>query len=131
MNRQQLRKRLEDTLTSAIAALVIASLGGCALTTEHVTIDFRSQGYLQKIPGADAVKVKVSVQDTRPVPGKVSAKKNGYGMEMAPIVADNNVAETLAKGIEAELANRGFVLASDPVLVNVDLRKFYNDFKPS
>ena len=41
---------------------------------------------------------------------KVSAKKNGFGMEMAPIIAKEDVAQTLKKAVEVELTNRGFCL---------------------
>ena len=113
---------------TALFALVIGSVG-CALTTDRIDVNYTAQTYAARIPGAEKVKVKVTVSDARAVRDKVSAKKNGYGMEMAPIVAGNDVADTLAKALETELASRGFTTASGPVEVNVELDKFWNDFK--
>ena len=51
-------------------------------------------------------------------------------MDMAPIVATNDVATLLKDAIETELTNRGFNLGtSNAVSVVAELNKFYNDFK--
>jgi uncharacterized lipoprotein len=102
---------------------------GCALTTDYVTLSYAPQVGVSKIEGAEAIKVNVEVLDVRAVRDKVSVKKNGYGMEMAPIVAKEDVAKTVATAIEAELTNRGFATAPGSVKVFVELQKFYNDFK--
>lgn len=61
----------------------------------------------------------------------MSSKKNGFGMEMAPIIATEDVAITVRKAIEQELRTRGFQLGSDAALVQIsaDLTRFYNDHK--
>jgi len=83
------------------------------------------------MPGANKVSVAVQVADLRQDKGKVSSKKNGYGMEMAPIVATEDVAVTIRRAIEQELRARGFQLAAGTALVQiaVDLTRFYNDYK--
>jgi uncharacterized lipoprotein YajG len=106
----------------------ILLFSGCALTQETVTLSYTPQISVDKIAGADSVMVKVEVSDVRTIRDKVSCKKNGYGMEMASIVATNDVAQTLQKAIEAELVSRGFS-RGDVVLVFAELQKFYNDFK--
>jgi uncharacterized lipoprotein YajG len=63
------------------------------------------------------------------VKDRVSVKKNAHGVEMAPIVAENNVAVLTTKAIETELNNRGFVLGDGAARLLVELQKFYNDFK--
>ncbi len=60
---------------------------------------------------------------------KVSYKKNGYGMEMGEIISDNDVIELVSKSIKTELQNRGFMVDGGDVEVNIEMIKFYNDFK--
>jgi uncharacterized lipoprotein YajG len=102
---------------------------GCALTKDYVVLSYDPQVNVEKIKEADAIKVKVEISDARTMKDKVSCKKNGYGMEMAPIIARNDVAETIKNAIETELKNRGFNLTEGSVLVFAELTKYYNDFK--
>jgi uncharacterized lipoprotein len=111
------------------ACLMFIFLNGCALTKETVSLSYVPQTDVTKLEGADAVTVSVEVKDVRTMKDKVSVKKNGYGMEMAAIIAKEDVAETLRKAVEAELVNRGFVLATGGISVISELSKFYNDFK--
>lgn len=109
----------------------IASLSGCALTTEQISLNYTPQPNVAKIAGAGNVSVNVQVTDQRPDKSKVSSKKNGFGAEMAPITASEDVAVTVRKAIEQELQSRGFQLGSDMALVKIaaDLTRFYNDHK--
>ena len=52
-------------------------------------------------------------------------------MEMAPIIAIEDVAVTVRRAIEQELRTRGFQLGTDTALVQItaDLTRFYNDHK--
>ncbi len=102
---------------------------GCALTKDYVVLSYNPQTNVEKIKGADAVKVSVEFSDVRTVKDKVSCKKNSYGMEMAPIIARNDAAETVKNAIETELKNRGFILTEGSVSVFAELNKYYNDFK--
>ncbi|MHB1186492.1 YajG family lipoprotein [Thiobacillus sp.] len=116
----------------AIACCVaMASLSGCALTTEQIELNYTQQAGVSRIVGAENVSVNVQVSDQRLDKSKVSSKKNGYGMEMAPITAAEDVAATVRKAIEKELQARGFQLGSEAALVKVaaDVTRFYNDHK--
>lgn len=115
---------------SYVGCLVIAGIlmGGCALTKDAVSISYDPQKDVAKIEGAEEVNVSVEVTDIRAIKDKVSAKKNGYGMEMAPIVAENDVAKVFEQAIKTELKARGFN-SGDAVLVVAELQKFYSDFK--
>jgi uncharacterized lipoprotein len=118
--------------TLAFACCVaMASLSGCALTTEQIEIGYTQQTGISKIAGAENVSVNVQVTDQRLDKSKVSSKKNGFGMEMAPITASEDVAVTIRKAMEKELQARGFQLGSDAALVKVaaDVTRFYNDHK--
>lgn len=114
-----------------LSCLALVTLSGCALTTDRIDLQYSQQTGVSKISGASNVSVSVTVADQRPDKSKVSSKKNGFGMEMAPIVANEDVAVTVRRAIEQELQARGFQLGSETALVNIaaDLTRFYNDHK--
>jgi len=121
-----------NTRIFAIASyLAVAALSGCALTTDRIELQYNQQQGVSQIPGANNVSVSVQVADQRQDKSKVSSKKNAFGMEMAPILATEDVAVTVRKAIEQELRARGFQLGSDAALVQIaaDLTRFYNDHK--
>ena len=110
--------------------LVMAFLAsGCALTKDYVALSYDPQTNVEKMKRAEGVSVKIEISDVRTIRDKVSSKKNGYGIEMAAIIAQNDVGDLLKKAIEAEFRNRGFELADGSVQVFVELNKYYNDFK--
>jgi uncharacterized lipoprotein len=117
--------------TLAIAVCMAATLSGCALTTDTIALQYTAQSGVAKIPGANNVSVSVQISDQRQDKSKVSSKKNGFGMEMAPIIATEDVTVTIRRAIEQELVVRGFQLGSDTALVHIaaDLTRFYNDHK--
>jgi uncharacterized lipoprotein YajG len=85
---------------------------------------------VSEVPSARAAGVVVSVADARSDHrDRVSVKKNGYGMEMAAIRSDRDVAQLLKESIETELRARGFRVGEGTTQTKVDLMTFYNDFK--
>lgn len=115
----------------AVSALAGALLSGCALTTDRIEIQYKQQQGVAQIPGASNVPVSVQVNDQRQDKSKVSSKKNGFGMEMAPILAAEDVPVTIRRAIELELRSRGFQIGADASLIQIaaDLTRFYNDHK--
>ena len=120
----------KSTLSLATCALVVG-LSGCALTTDRIEIPYAQQQGVSQVAGAKEVTVSVQVTDQRQDKSKVSSKKNGYGMEMAPILAIEEVTVTVRRAIELELRARGFQLGSETATVQIaaDLTRFYNDHK--
>lgn len=116
------------TVASCIA---FVTLSGCALTTDHIQLSYNQQQGVSPVPGASNVTVSVQVNDHRQDKSKVSSKKNGFGMEMAPILASEDVTITVRRAIEQELRSRGFKLSAEAALVQIaaDLTRFYNDHK--
>ncbi|MCK8787630.1 YajG family lipoprotein [Roseomonas sp. NAR14] len=113
-----------------LAALLLTA--GCALTVD--TIDVRYEPPPQPaaaVPGAEAVMVAVTARDARTAyRDRVSSKKNGYGMEMAQIVARGDVIAEVQRAVLAEMAARGFRAGGAPdALIEVDVLRFYSDFK--
>jgi uncharacterized lipoprotein YajG len=113
-----------------LTVLLALSLSACALTTDYIDAPYVPLGPAVPVAGASAVTVSVAAKDARTTyRDRVGSKKNGYGTEMAPIVANNDVIETTRAAIESELAKRGFVVAPGGTVVSVDVNRFYNDFK--
>lgn len=119
--------------TLAMASLVsVIALSGCALTTDRIELQYQPQQNVAAVPGASGVSVGVKINDARGDKSKVSSKKNGFGMEMAPILATEDVTITVRRAIEHELKARGFKLGADDaamVAIAADLIRFYNDHK--
>jgi uncharacterized lipoprotein YajG len=113
----------------AFLLVFLVSLSGCALTKEHITLDYIPQTNIEPIRGSEKVNLKVNVTDARTVRDKVSYKKNAYGMEMAEIISDSDVLQLVAKSVKSELQSRGIVVDGGDTEVNIELIKFYNDFK--
>ena len=109
--------------------IFLVSLSGCALTKEHITLDYVPQSNVEAIRGSEKVNIKLNVTDGRTMRDKVSYKKNAYGMEMGEIISDNDVIELVSKSIKTELQNRGFMVDGGDVEVNIEMIKVYNDFK--
>ncbi|MBW8270747.1 YajG family lipoprotein [Caldovatus aquaticus] len=115
----------------ALLAL-LCGVAGCALTTDEIAVEYGApRATPAPVPGASEVSVAVAARDARTAyRDRVSTKRNGYGMEMAPIVATNDVIAETARAIAAELAARGFAPGGRDARVEIDVLRFYNDFKP-
>lgn len=112
-----------------IAAFALNFITGCALTEDHIRLSYVPQQNVSRIAGAENVPVRTTVTDDRAIKDKVSCKKNGYGMEMAAIVADDNVTNVIRSAIELELESRGFPVKTNGVPILINLSKYYSDFK--
>jgi uncharacterized lipoprotein YajG len=124
-----MKHHLKSLLLITGSFLAMCLLSGCALTQASVSLSYVPQTDVSKVAGAEKVSVAVEVSDVRAIKDKVGAKKNAYGMDMASIVAQEDVPETVKKAIEVELENRGFHMAASNLTVVAELNKFYNDFK--
>lgn len=113
------------------ASFVVLSFTGCALTTDRIELQYQQQQGVTQLPGANNVSVAVKISDLRQDKSKVSHKKNGYGMEMAPILATEDVTVTVQSAIEQELRARGFQLDADAARIQIaaGLARFYSDHK--
>ena len=115
-----------------ICALGLAALlSGCALTEDSIPVTYNAPANLSVVPGASAVTVQVAPADGRVSNrDRVATKKNGYGMEMAKIIASNDVVVEVGKAVQNELASLGFNIGPDGISITVETTTFYNDFKP-
>ena len=110
----------------AIAGLVCA----CALSESKVPIDYIANTDVAPVAGAEAVSLSVTGVDRRTqYVDRISTKKNSYGMEMARIVAENDVVEVVRGGVERELKAQGYAIGAGGLSITVELLNFYNNYR--
>lgn len=118
-------------MKNLLLVLVVGVLGGCAFISDSIDLQYTQQANVYKLKNAENIHVSVEVKDDRTDKTKVSAKKDGYGVELAPILANQRVDVTIKNSIETELKSRGFQLSDDPfVRIKASVSQFYNDHKP-
>jgi uncharacterized lipoprotein YajG len=118
-------------MRSLLCVIALAAMtSACALTTETIDVPYQSTGPIPSVAGASADTVSVAATDGRTTyRDRVSTKKNGYGMEMAPIVASNDIPQTVAGAIQQEFTAEGYKIGPGHAQLTVEVVKFYNDFK--
>ena len=105
-------------------------LSACALTVDKVDIPYHGPANQSVVAGANTAKVQVVAIEARSVnKDRVSVKKNGYGMEMANIVATNDIPQTIGSAVERELSSLGYTVGTGGCRVDVEISRFYSDFK--
>lgn len=110
------------------AACLLAGLG-CAFTTETIHIEYPAPVSVEKVKGAESIKVTVEIKDLRSNPSREVAKKiNGFGMETAPIFNDEDVQLLLKRSVEAELRARGYNLEAGKVPLQIELLTFLHRY---
>jgi len=112
---------------SLAAVALLAS--GCALTKDYVAINYSAQTNVARIQGAEDVKLKIEIADTRTTKDKVSVKKNGYGMENGRHHRDQRRRQSFAERNRNRTERPRFDVAGGTILVATELSKFYSDFK--
>jgi len=114
-----------------ILLVTMVMLSGCALTTDRIDLTYSPQLGVVPIAGANDIAIALNLYDDRQDKGnKVSSKKNGFGVETAPILVNEDVMVTFRRAIETELQARGFKIGRNSrVSVDANLIMFWNDFK--
>ena len=102
-----------------------------ALSEDKVPIDYVSDPTPRAaVAGAQAVVVAVNATDKRQqYADRIGTKKNAYGMEMARIVATNDVVALVRQALEQEFKAQGFSIGAGGATVAVELQNFYNNFQ--
>jgi uncharacterized lipoprotein len=106
-------------------------LSGCAFTTDRVNIAYTPKVGVTPVKEASNIVIGLRLKDERQEKSnKVSSKKNAFGVETAPILANEEITLTFRRGLEQELRARGFKIGDDAlVYVDANIIKFWNDFK--
>jgi uncharacterized lipoprotein len=121
---------MRGVLRAAVAVVAAGLLSACALSEDKVPVDYIPNTGVMPVGGAEAVSLTVTGLDRRAqYMDRISTKKNGYGMEMARIVATNDVVEVVRGGVERELKAQGYAIGPSGLSVTVELQNFYNNFR--
>jgi uncharacterized lipoprotein YajG len=117
-------------MRTAAAVFAAGCLSACALSEDKVPVDYIPNTGVASVAGAQVVSLTVTGADRRSqYTDRISTKKNGYGMEMARIVATNDVVEVVRGGVERELKAQGYAIGPGGLTVIVELQNFYNNFR--
>lgn len=115
---------------TAVAIVVAVLLSACAFMPGTAAIDYVPDGPVTPVAGAKAVLLTVSASDQRMQHAdRISTKKSFAGIEMARIVADNDVVDLVRRSVERGLRAQGFAIGPGRLVVSVELQNFYNDFR--
>ncbi len=119
-------------MRTIFALLCVAFLcSGCAFTTDTIDVPYQSIAPATPIADTSGITVTVTSTDGRTTNrDRVSTKKNGYGMNCAPILASNDIPTTVSDAFAQELNARGFKIGGNGVILKVEIVQFYNDFQP-
>ncbi|MGK7860855.1 YajG family lipoprotein [Falsiroseomonas sp. E2-1-a4] len=104
-------------------------VSGCALERDYIEVRHVAAPGIQAIQGASNVGVTVEARDGRTIRDRVSNKINGYGMEMAPIVSTNDVVAETQRAVVEELTFRGFRIGGNDARLDVEVLRFYSQFR--
>jgi uncharacterized lipoprotein len=111
------------------AVLLALGMGGCAFTPEKIDIAYAPTVGATAVPGADKIKLDVSVNDVRTNKERVGSKSNGYGAELAPISTNQDIVVLVHDALQNELAMRGYQVGSGDVHVICSIFDFANKFR--
>lgn len=114
-----------------VALMMLMLLPACALQPDYIEVRHVPTATPPQVPGAQSVAVSIVSRDTRTTNrDRVSVKKNGYGMEMAAIVATNDVIAEMGRVVGATLQGMGFQTDQErDGAVTVEVHRIWNDFK--
>ena len=105
-----------------------AGLTACATTEDVVPVSYTASA-AQSVPGAENIHVSVTATDARTTNrGRISTKVNGYGMEMAAIRTNDDIAADVKNAIANELKARGYKLSDGGQQVSAAVTTFYTTF---
>lgn len=102
---------------------------GCSYVPERVEVSYNPLQQAEKIEKAAEVNVSVQVVDNRRDGKTVSRKKGDYNIERASIQLSNDLSQEITWAMSTELLNRGFNLAENGTHIDIEIQKFYNEFK--
>ena len=112
------------------ALLLLPFMGACAFERDYIEVRHTPPSAVTAVPNANSVGIQVTARDGRTSNrDRVSVKKNGYGMELAAIIASNDVIDETRRGVEAVFGAQGFRTSGGEGSVDIEVLRFYSDFK--
>ena len=120
-------------MSRLLAVLVLAVMvTGCAFSEDIIEIGYKPAAQATPREDAKILSVRVEPQDRRTDQrDRVSVKKNGYGMELAPIRSSRPVPEVVKRALEQELTAQGYPVQSNGRPIRVSVIRMYSDYRLS
>jgi uncharacterized lipoprotein YajG len=112
-----------------IVLALICLLTGCSYVPESISVNYKPTLESQPVAGAENIHVEVQVVDNRRHGTKVSYKKGDGYVEMAAIRLDGSLSDAISTGVQEELKKLGFKIGPGHASVEIEIQKFFNDFK--
>ena len=119
-------RNLLKTFYFIVGLLVCSS---CSYLPERVELTYTPIKNPESLISAPYVDVSVHVVDCRRSGKTVGRKKGKYGVEHASIGLSSDLIQEITDAMLTELHRRGFNLAYGGVEVQIEIQKFYNEFK--
>ncbi|NNM43090.1 MAG: hypothetical protein HKM07_01945 [Chlamydiae bacterium] len=105
------------------------SCTSCAYVPEKVQVAYEPIMHSNPVATAIGTNVVVNVIDNRRNGKRVSSKKGDYGIELAGIKLEGELADEVANAVITELESLGCTIATGGMEIEVEIQKFYNEFK--
>jgi|SRR5947207_7314733 len=112
--------------------IVVLASAGCGLTRDRIVVSYTPMPGVQRVPGAEAIGVRVQAVDARAHKQDVGRKRWENRPEYdfgGAILAQDDLAALIGQAIQSELSSRSFRQPEGSVVVVAELIKFYNEFK--
>lgn len=111
--------------------IVLLATSACARTTDIIEVAYNPEFEGKVASGAEAITVALNVEDTRTLHrDRVGSKENAHGEALAAIVSKRDVVKIVTEAFQEELQRQGFAVGESPVVVQIDLQKFFSNFVP-
>lgn len=112
------------------AMMLLFAVSACALTEDVVDLNYAPTQEQIDI-GANGKQIGLSVQDIRgEYKGRIGAKTNGFGAELADIKSSVPVRDVLYNAMVDELKARGIAVQDGlPSEINIDITALHNNYQ--
>ena len=108
---------------------ILLMCSGCAFTVDNEDIVYRPSSAIP-VSGASNVTVQVDTSDNRSGNKlQIGAKKNGYGMELAPILSTRPIADIVRDALTDELRRRGYKIGAGGMIVSAEVIRFRSNYE--
>ncbi len=122
-------KNKSRTFLPFLCLIFLFGLSGCIYLSEKINVAYqpivRSE-YIAALP----LNVEIQVVDNRREGNQVSCKKGEHGIELASINLKGSLADEVKAAMRLELQSLGCSVGYGNAIVEIDIQKFYNEFKP-
>jgi uncharacterized lipoprotein YajG len=109
--------------------MLLGMLTGCGYVPEKVALSYEPMLVSEPPLAAAGKQIGITVADHRRGGKEVSRKKGDHGIERAAIRLKGNLADDVERAVQLELSQLGYVVGTGTVRIEIEIHKFYNDFK--